>query len=50
VGEAFLFGCVLDELFASHASLNSFNELRVRLHPSKTVLRWPARSGSQPIL
>lgn len=49
-GEAFLFGCVLDELFASHASLNSFNELRVRLHPSKTVLRWPARSGSQPIL
>jgi type VI secretion system protein ImpG len=49
-GEAFLFGCVLDELFASHASLNSFNELRVRLHPSKTVLRWPARSGGQPIL
>lgn len=50
MGEAFVFGCVLDELFASHASLNSFNELRVRLHPSKTVLRWPARSGSQPIL
>lgn len=49
-GEAFLFGCVLDELFASHASLNSFNELRVRLHPSKTVLRWPARSGRQQIL
>ncbi len=50
VGEAFVFGCVLDELFASHASLNSFNELRVRLHPSKTMLRWPARSGAQPIL
>lgn len=50
VGEAFLFGCVLDELFASHASLNSFNELRVRLHPSKTMFRWQARSGRQRIL
>ncbi|MEX1366588.1 MAG: type VI secretion system baseplate subunit TssF [Nannocystaceae bacterium] len=49
-GEAFLLGCVLDELFASHASLNSFNELRVRLHPSKTMFRWPARSGRQRIL
>ncbi|MEM7158121.1 MAG: type VI secretion system baseplate subunit TssF [Myxococcota bacterium] len=49
-GEAFLFGCVLDEVFANHAPLNSFNELRVRLHPSKTVFRWPARSGIQPIL
>ena len=49
-GEAFLFGCVLDELFASHASLNSFNELKVALHPSKTELRWPARSGDRRIL
>ncbi len=49
-GEAFLFGCVLDEVYANHAPLNSFNELRVRLHPSKTMLRWPARSGRQSIL
>lgn len=49
-GEAFLFGCVLDELYSNHAPLNSFNELRVRLHPSKTVFRWPARSGVQRIL
>ncbi|MCH9683668.1 MAG: type VI secretion system baseplate subunit TssF [Deltaproteobacteria bacterium] len=49
-GEAFLFGCVLDEVYANHAPLNSFNELRVRLHPSKTMLRWPARSGRQQIL
>lgn len=49
-GEAFLFGCVLDELFASHASLNSFNELKLALHPSKTELRWPARSGDRRIL
>lgn len=49
-GEAFLFGCVLDEVFATHAPLNSFNELRLRLHPSKVVFRWPARSGTQAIL
>lgn len=49
-GEAFLFGCMLDELFATHAPLNSFNELKVRLHPSKTVFRWPARSGTMRIL
>ncbi len=50
VGEAFLFGCVLDELLATHSPLNSFNELRLRLHPSKVMFRWPARSGSQKIL
>lgn len=49
-GEAFVFGCVLDELLASHAPLNSFNELRVRLHPSKVMFRWPARSGVQRIV
>ncbi len=49
-GEAFLFGCVLDELLATHASLNSFNELKLMLHPSKTELRWPARSGDRRIL
>ncbi len=49
-GEAFVFGCVLDELLATHSPLNSFNELRLRLHPSKVVFRWPARSGNQHIL
>lgn len=49
-GEAFLFGCVIDELLATHSPLNSFNELRLRLHPSKVVFRWPARSGNQAIL
>ena len=49
-GEAFLFGCVLDELLATHATLNSFNELRLALHPSKTEMRWTARSGDRRIL
>ncbi len=49
-GEAFLFGCVLDELFATHVPLNSFNELHLHLHPSKVELKWPARSGQRRIL
>jgi type VI secretion system protein ImpG len=50
VGEAFLFGCVLDELFAGHVALNSLTELQLVLHPSKVTFRWPARSGQQTIL
>lgn len=50
VGEAFLFGCVIDELLGSHASLNSFNELKIALHPGKEELRWPARSGNRRIV
>ena len=50
IGEAFLFGCVLNEVFATHVPLNSFNELHLVLHPSKAELRWPARSGQKQIL
>ena len=50
IGEAFLFGCVLDEVFSTHVPLNSFNELHLQLHPSKAELRWPARSGQKRIL
>jgi type VI secretion system protein ImpG len=49
-GEAFLFGCVLDEVFSTHVPLNSFNELHLLLHPSKVELKWPARSGQRRIL
>ena len=34
VGDAAMFASVLDELFADRISLNTFHELRVRLHPS----------------
>lgn len=50
VGEAFLFGCVLDEVFSTHVPINSFNELMLVLHPSKVEFRWPARSGQRKIL
>jgi len=49
-GEAFLFGAVLDEVFATHVPINSFNELHLHLHPSKLGLRWVARSGQRRIL
>jgi type VI secretion system protein ImpG len=49
VGEAYLFGCMLDELFATHVPLNSFNELHCVLHPSKLEFRWPARNGQRKI-
>jgi type VI secretion system protein ImpG len=50
LGDAFLLGGVLDELMASNVTLNAFNELHVRLQPSRRVYQWQARSGFQPIL
>jgi type VI secretion system protein ImpG len=50
VGEAFLFGCILDELFATHVPLNSLVELHLILQPSKVDFRWPARNGQRSIL
>lgn len=46
-GDAFLFGCVLDELFASQIGMNSFNELVIELDPSERIHRWSPRSGHQ---
>jgi len=50
VGDAFLFGCILDELLASHVTLNSFNELAIRLQPSQTEFSWLPRNGSLKLL
>ncbi|WP_434391107.1 type VI secretion system baseplate subunit TssF [Melittangium boletus] len=50
VGDAFLFGCILDELLASHVTLNSFNELAIRLQPSQSEFSWLPRNGSQKLL
>lgn len=49
VGDAFMLGAVLDELFASHVTLNSFSELALRLQPSQAEYSWSPRNGSQPI-
>lgn len=49
-GDAYLFGAVLHEVLASNVTINSFNELVLRLQPSQTEYPWPPRNGSQPIL
>jgi type VI secretion system protein ImpG len=41
---------VLDELLATYCSINSFHELRMRLHPSKIEFRWQPRNGHHRIL
>jgi type VI secretion system protein ImpG len=50
LGDAHLFGLVLDELLASYCGINSYQQLRVRLYPSKGEWRWTARSGRQRIV
>ncbi|MFN0062480.1 MAG: type VI secretion system baseplate subunit TssF [Myxococcaceae bacterium] len=50
LGDAYLFGCMLDALFASAATLNSFHELSFKLEPSQAHYAWPPRSGSRPLL
>ncbi|MCC7540819.1 MAG: type VI secretion system baseplate subunit TssF [Deltaproteobacteria bacterium] len=49
-GDAFVFGSVIEELFAAHVTMNSFNELLVRLQPSQSEYRWPARNGRVALL
>jgi type VI secretion system protein ImpG len=49
-GDAFLFGCVLDELLAAHLTLNAFHALRTRQLPSRTETEWTPRTGTQPLI
>lgn len=49
-GDAFIFGCVLDELMASYLDINGVHELGIRLDPSQAELTWPLRTGQRPIL
>jgi type VI secretion system protein ImpG len=50
IGDAFLFGCIVDELLGQHVSINAFHELVLRLVPSQREYAWPARAGSKPIV
>ena len=50
VGDAFLMGCVLNELLADHVSLNSFNQLSVKLLPSQREFSWLPRAGKKTII
>ncbi|MCA9645781.1 MAG: type VI secretion system baseplate subunit TssF, partial [Myxococcales bacterium] len=49
-GDMFLFGAILDRLFASYVSLNSFTKTSVHGVQSKVNFEWPARSGNLTIL
>lgn len=46
VGNAYLFGAVLDELFGSLIHINAASELRVVLSPSSQEYTWPIRVSS----
>jgi type VI secretion system protein ImpG len=47
LGDLYLFGCVLDALFASFVSMNSFSELNFKTQPSQLDFTWPIRTGTR---
>ncbi len=49
-GDAFVFGCILDELFADRVSINSFNELSIKLRGSQGEYKWLPRAGKKTIV
>lgn len=49
VGDAFLFGCALNWLFATETPLNSYHRLTMSVHPLGVEFEWPPTTGTQPI-
>lgn len=49
IGALHLFGCVLDEFFASHATINTFTQFEVRHDESRLPLAWVPRLGDQQV-
>jgi type VI secretion system protein ImpG len=49
-GDAFLFGAVLDELFAAQTAINSFTEVSIRMQPSGREYAWTPRNGTRPVI
>jgi type VI secretion system protein ImpG len=49
-GDLFVFGQILDMLFASNLGVNSFHELAVQGFPSRLEYLWPPRSGTQSLI
>jgi hypothetical protein len=49
-GEAFLFGSIINELFASRVAMGSFTELTIHLRPSTAEYGWPPRNGRQILI
>jgi type VI secretion system protein ImpG len=48
-GDMYLFGAILERLFASYVSINAFSRVTVQGMPSALRFQWPARSGSQTL-
>lgn len=46
-GDLYVFGCVLDCLFASFVGMNSFSELNFKTLPSQREFVWPLRIGTK---
>lgn len=49
IGALYLFGSVLDEFFASHATINTFTQLEVRHDESRLPLQWAPRLGQERV-
>jgi type VI secretion system protein ImpG len=49
-GDLFLFSAMLDRIFASYVSLNSFSKVTVTGIQSKIRFAWPPRVGNQTLL
>ncbi len=49
-GDLFIFGTVLDGLFASFSSLNSYTVLIMKDANSREQYEWPARLGQKPLI
>lgn len=45
----YMFGCILDRIFAHFASINSFTKLTIFIN-NKEYHSWPIRLGSRPLL
>ncbi len=49
-GEMYLFASVVNEMFASYVSLNSFTQLQVRATNSNAVYLWDPKSGNRTLI
>lgn len=49
-GDLFLFGAILERLFAHYVSLNSFSKTSIFALQTKAIYQWPARSGNLTLL
>ena len=49
-GSAFLFGCVMEQYFARHVSINSFTETVLRSTTRGEIMHWMPRCGDRAII